>query len=195
MAPPSVALRALGLATIVYAGVLLAEPIASLRAVFRLGPVYESIVAADPEAQKQLTAAGITPEQAAGQVRRHVLAGAWATVSPAVVLAAVGLLGGVLLALGRRAGPWIVLVFAIWPAVAWAVRRLRGPPPLGHDTYGVVKTIRFGLLGRAVHVDVRTYALGVQLAFLAVTLGILGWALLADRGVTRSSRGTPPAAP
>ncbi len=195
MAPHSIALRALGIATIVYAGVLLAEPIASLRAVVRLGPVYESIVTADPDAQKQLAAAGITPEQAAGQVRRHMLAGAWPVVAPALVLALVGLLGGVLLALGRRSGPWLVLVFAIWPAVARALERARGADRLGHDTYTVVKTIRFDVLGKAVHVDARTYALAVQVAFAAVTLGILAWAFVAGRRLTGTSRDTPPAAP
>ncbi len=195
MAPHSVALRALGIATIVYAGVLLAESIASLRAVFRLGPVYESIVTADPDAQKQLAAAGITPAQAAREAQWHMLGGAWEVVAPAVVLAAVGLLGGVLLALGRRAGPWIVLAFAIWPAVAWALERVRGRHPIGQDTYSVVKTIRFDLLGKVVHVDARSYALAVQIAFAAVTLGILAWALAAGRGITRTSRDTPPAVP
>jgi len=195
MAPHSVALRALGFATIVYAGVLLAEPIVSLHAVFALGPVYESIVTADPDAQKQLAAAGITPAQAASQARWHMLGGAWEVVAPAMVLAAVGLLGGVLLALGRRAGPWVVLVFAIWPAVAWALTRVRGVDRMGHDTYTVMKTIRFDLLGKVIHVDARAYAAAVQLAFLAVTLAILASASLAGRRLTRTSRGTPPAGP
>jgi hypothetical protein len=181
MAPHAIALRALGIATIVYAGVLLAEPAVALRAVFALGPVYESIVTADPEAQKQLTAAGITPAQAASQARWHMLGGAWPVVAPALVLGVVGLLGGVLLALGCRAGPWVVLVFAIWPAVAWALQRLRGADRIGHDTYAVVKTIRLGLFGKVVHLDARTYGTVVQVAFLLVTLGILGWAFAAGR--------------
>ncbi len=87
MAPHSVALRALGIAAIVYAGVLLAEPAMALRAVWAFGPVYESIVKQDMEATGQLDAAGAatTAAEVAGAARWHLLRGGWEQVAPAMV--------------------------------------------------------------------------------------------------------------
>lgn len=200
MAPHSAALRALGIATIVYAGVLLVEPAVALRAVWAFGPVYESIVKQDMEAAGQLDAgaAGTTAAEVAGTARWHLLRGGWEQVAPAMVLAAVGLLGGILLVLRRRAGPWIVLVFALWPAAGWAAGRIRdawtgqAPAPAVELSR---KVIHFGLLGRSAVVDARTYATVVQIAFAVVTAAIVGWAFVAGRRLTRTSRGTPPAAP
>jgi hypothetical protein len=192
MAPHSVALRALGVATVVYAGVLLAEPVAALRAVYALGPVYESILKQDAQATEQLAAAGVSAAEMVSTARWQMLKGGWEHVAPAVVLSAVGLLGGVLLALRRRAGPWIVLVFALWPAVAWAIQRVRRSPlqpqlavPLAR------KTIRFHLAGKTLAVDAATYATCVQIAFVAVTLAILAWAFVVARRAGRDGSTTP----
>jgi hypothetical protein len=185
MAPHSVALRGLGLATIVYAGVLLVEPVLALRAVHALGPVYEAIVNADPQAQAQLAAAGVTPAQAAGEARRHMLRGAWEQVAPAVVLSAVGLLGGALLALRRRAGPWIVVAFAIWPAITWAAGGIQRALSPWSGPVGTVelarRVIQLRLLGRSFAIDAAAYRTAVQVAFVLVTLGILAWAFEAGR--------------
>ncbi len=186
MAPHSVALRALGIAAIVYAGVLLAEPAMALRAVWAFGPVYESIVKQDMEATGQLGAAGAatTAAEVAGAARWHILRGGWEQVAPAMVLAAVGLLGGVLLVLRRRAGPWTVLLFALWPGATWAMGRIRdvwaGQAP-GSTVELSRKVIHFGLPGRSVVVDARTYATVVQIAFAAVTVAIVAWAFVAGR--------------
>lgn len=200
MAPHSVALRALGIAAIVYAGVLMVEPAMALRAVWAFGPVYESIVKQDMEATGQLDAAGAgtTAAQVAGAARWHILRGGWEQVAPAMVLAAVGLLGGVLLVLRRRAGPWIVLLFALWPAATWAIGRIHDAWT-GRAPESAVelsrKVIHFGLLGRSAVVDARSYATAVQIAFAVVTVAIVAWAFAAGRSITRTSRGTPPAAP
>src|SRR5512141_2843724 len=182
MAPHSVALRALGIAAIVYAGVLMVEPAMALRAVWAFGPVYESIVKQDMEAAGQLDAAG---------ARWHILRGGWEQVAPAMVLSAVGLLGGVLLVLRRRAGPWIVLLFALWPAATWAIGRVRDAWT-GRAPEATVelsrKVIHFGLLGRSAVVDARTYATAVQIAFAVVTVAIVAWAFAAGRSLTRTSR-------
>lgn len=196
MAPHSVALRSLGIATIVYAGVLLVEPVMALRAVYKFGPVYESIVKQDMEATEQLAAAGVTAADVANAARGQMLRGAWEQVAPAVVLSAVGLLGGILLALRRRAGPWIVLLFALWPAASWALRHALSPvklplSALQHSTVPLVRRmIHLEVFGSSVDLDARTYAAVVRIAFLLVTLAILGWAFAAGRRAAHSNVST-----
>ncbi len=186
MAPHSYALRALGIATVIYAAILAVAPIAGIRRVQGLGPAYQAMLMKDPESMKQLADSKTTPEQATQEALRHMVRGAREQAVPVLLLSAVGVLGGALLWLRRRAGPWVVLVFAVWPGLSWIaglLRRWASHQPAGPAH----RPIPIELLGRSI--DARTYGAVFQAVFLLVTVGILCWAFVEGRRSAGAERG------
>jgi len=188
------ALRALGIATVAYAALLAVMPIEALRLSSRL----DALLQAPPAREEPAAQAGAPPAPSGERGRHAVLRRAWYDVAPALVLSDAGVLGGILLALRRRAGPWIVLVFALWPLARRGYRSAWGwlrPPQLAHlPDPTSVPMLRARVLGVSFEVELSAFWTWVQVGFALLALGILAWAFVAGRRLTRTSRGTLPAA-
>jgi hypothetical protein len=191
MTAHGIAVRSLGIATVLYALALAWSPVSALRAASTAGEAMSAVVDADPATRDALATRGKTPREVREAIATSYRDRVLAAVAPDLAIAALGAVAGVLLVFRRRAGSWLLLSFLAWPGFGWGFRRMRDaihpvkaqlaflPGPLDREI------VRIHALGRVWEVDAGAFALGVQLAFTAVALVILAWAYLAESRARR----------